>query len=98
MMRVTISNFWRSPEANLNWAMHWLDVSYGSWFNRRHRRHGHLLQGRFGAFAVEEAAGWQELARYVHLNPVRVACLGLSKSARAASRIGAGAAPSPDLD
>ena len=86
-----------TPEANLSRAMHWLNVSYGVWFNRRHRRHGHLLQGRFCAFAVEEEAGWQELARYVHLNPVRVAGLGLGKSARAASRVGVGAAPSPEL-
>lgn len=62
-----------TPEANLSRAMHWLNVSYWVWFNRRHRRHGHLLQGRFGAFAVEEEAEWQELARYVHLHPVRVA-------------------------
>src|SRR5208283_3969210 len=41
-----------TPEANLSRAMHWLNVSYSVAFNRRHRRHGHLLQGRFGAFAV----------------------------------------------
>ena len=34
-------------EANLSRAMQWLNVSFTVWFNRRHRRVGHLLQGRF---------------------------------------------------
>src|SRR5271157_1922938 len=75
-----------TPEANLSRAMQWLNVSYSVWFNRRHERGGHLFQGRFGAVVVEEDAGWQEVARYVHLNPVRIAGLGLDKRARAASR------------
>lgn len=83
-----------TPEANLSRAMHWFNAGYCIWFNRRHRRNGHLLQGRFAAFIVEDDAGWQELARYVHLNPVRVAPLRLDKSARAASRAGAGDGPS----
>jgi putative transposase len=86
-----------TPQANLSRAMHWLNASYCVWFNRRRRRQGHLLQGRFGAFVVEDDAGWQEVARYVHLNPVRVAGLGLDKSARAASRAGLAAGPGAEL-
>src|SRR5262249_52758573 len=86
-----------TPEANLSRAMHWLNASYCIWFNWKHRRNGHLLQGRFGAFVVEDDAGWQELGRYLHLNPVRVARLGLDKSARAASRAGVGREPAPEL-
>ena len=86
-----------TPEANLSRAMHWLNAGYCVWFNRRHRRSGHLLQGRFGAFVVEEDSGWQELARYVHLNPVRVGRLKLDKPARAASRVGLVSAPAPEL-
>jgi putative transposase len=67
------------------------------WFNRRHRRSGHLLQGRFGANLVQDDVGWQELARYVHLNPIRVARLGLGKSARATSHAGPIAAPPAEL-
>ena len=52
-----------TPEANLSRTMQWLGVSYSVWFNRRHRRVGHLFQGRFGAVVVEEDAGWQEVAR-----------------------------------
>ena len=39
--------------------------------NRRHRRIGHLFQGRFKAILVERDSHLLELARYVVLNPVR---------------------------
>lgn len=34
-------------ESGLSAGMQWLGVSYTVWFNRRHRRSGHLLEGRF---------------------------------------------------
>lgn len=86
-----------TPEANLSRTVQWLNVSYCVWFNRRHRRTGHLLQGRFGAFIVEDNPGWQEVARYVHLNPVRVGHLTLDKAARAAARVGLDRGPTPEL-
>jgi REP element-mobilizing transposase RayT len=86
-----------TPEANLSRAMQWLSVSYSVWFNRRHERSGHLFQGRFKAVLVEDDAAWQEVARYVHLNPVRVTALGLNKRQRAGGRLGAGEAPSPQM-
>ena len=86
-----------TPEANLSRAMHWLNAGYCVWFNRRHQRDGHLLQGRFGAVIVQDDAGWQEVARYVHLNPVRVARLKLDKSARAASHAGLVSRPEAEL-
>ena len=46
---------------------------------------------------IEDDAGWQEVARYVHLNPVRVAALGLNKRQRAASRNGPIPVPDPKL-
>lgn len=39
--------------------------------NRRHRRSGHLFQGRFKAILVDADSYLLELARYVVLNPVR---------------------------
>ena len=86
-----------TPEANLSRAMQWLNVSYSVWFNRRHGRDGHLFQGRFKAVIVEDDAGWQEVARYVHLNPVRVAALGLDKRRQSAAKLGVGPAPSPEV-
>ena len=46
----------QTPQANLSQAMQWLQVSYTVGFNRRHRRVGHLFQGRFRAVLVDEAA------------------------------------------
>jgi putative transposase len=48
-----------------------LQATYTARFNARHRRSGHLFQGRFKAQLVEadEYARW--LVEYVHLNPVR---------------------------
>jgi REP element-mobilizing transposase RayT len=86
-----------TPEANLSTTMQWLNVSYSVWFNRAHERAGHLFQGRFKAVVVEDDAGWQELGRYVHLNPVRLAALGLNKRQRTAGRAGVGPAPTPEL-
>ncbi|HEV2393061.1 MAG TPA: transposase, partial [Verrucomicrobiae bacterium] len=86
-----------TPEANLSRAMQWLNVSYCVWFNRKHDRAGHLLQGRFKAVLVQDDAGWQEVAQYVHLNPVRVGGLGLNKSQRAGARAGAIRAPRAEL-
>ena len=44
---------------------------YAAAFNRRHHRHGHLMQNRFKSILVEEDAYLLELVRYLHLNPVR---------------------------
>lgn len=68
-----------TPEANLSRTGQWLNVSYSVWFNRRHARSGHLFQGRFGSVLIGGDADWLEVTRYVHLNPVRIARLGLSK-------------------
>jgi putative transposase len=57
---------------NLTHWMHWLSVAYTVYFNRRHRRSGHLFQGRFKSFVVQGEDGYLlTLSRYVHLNPVR---------------------------
>ena len=48
--------------------------------NRRHKRMGHLFQGRFKGILVDKDSYLLELARYVVLNPVRA---GLVKDPRA---------------
>jgi len=65
-----------TPRANLARAMRFLNSSYAQSFNRRHRRVGHLLQGRYHAVLVERESHLLELARYVVLNPVRVGLCG----------------------
>jgi REP element-mobilizing transposase RayT len=61
----------QTPGPNLSRGMQWLNGTYAAWFNHRHKRAGHLFQGRFHAFLVEKEAYFAELLRYVVLNPVR---------------------------
>jgi len=63
--------FLRTPHGDLSAGMHDLNSGYVSAFNRRHRRHGPLLQGRFRGILVQRDYHYDELSRYVHLNPVR---------------------------
>ena len=51
--------------------MHWLNTTYTMYFNRRHRRSGHLFQGRYKSAVVEKGGHLAELTRYIHLNPAR---------------------------
>lgn len=63
--------FVETPEGNLCAGMQYLNGSYTSYFNRRHRRVGHLFQGRFRGQLIEEEGYFLEVSRYIHLNPVR---------------------------
>ena len=58
-------------DGNLSKGMRQLNGVYTQWSNRRHRRTGHLFQGRYKAILVDSEAYLLELARYVVLNPVR---------------------------
>jgi len=60
-----------TPLANLSAGMRNLNGRYTQWFNWRHRRSGHLFEGRFKAVLVEKDSHLRELSRYVVLNPVR---------------------------
>ncbi len=80
-------------EANLSRAAQWLNLSYSVWFNRRHGRSGHLFQGRFKSVIVSREEWALALSRYVHLNPVRVGSLGLSKQEQRRIRKGLSEAP-----
>lgn len=61
----------QTPDANLSKGMRQLNGVYTQASNRRHRRVGHLFQGRFKAILVDSDAYLLELSRYVVLNPVR---------------------------
>ena len=85
----------QTPEANLSRGMQWLHGSYSAWYNARHDRVGPLFQGRFRAIPVENRAWAYRLSVYVHLNPLRVAGLGLDKRGRVAEGKGF-RAPTPE--
>ena len=61
-----------TPEGNLGRFMQSLTTAYTVYFNLRHKRHGHLVDGRYKAKLVEGDEYLLRLSRYVHLNPVRV--------------------------
>ena len=61
-----------TPHGNLDRFMGSLLTGYTVYFNRRHQRVGHLMQGRYGAQVVEGNAYLLKLSRYIHLNPVQI--------------------------
>ena len=58
-------------EGNLSAGMRHLNGVYTQDINRRHRRTGHVFQGRYKGILVERDSYLLELSRYVVLNPVR---------------------------
>ena len=64
----------KTRRPNLRKWMHWLLVSYTVYFNRRHRSSGHLFQGRYKSFLVQEGDYLLGLSRYVH--PAASRCAG----------------------
>ncbi len=63
--------FMETPRGNLSQIMLHLNGAYTNYFNIRHKRRGHLFQGRYKAILVEADSYAAELSRYIHLNPVR---------------------------
>lgn len=61
----------QTEDANLSKFMQALLTSFTISKNRRDRSSGHLFQGRYKAFLVEDDIYGSELSRYIHLNPVR---------------------------
>ena len=72
LMRNHVHLLLETPQGNLSAFMHKLQTAYTVWFNRRRRRSGHLMQGRFGSIPVEGDEYLLKLSRYIHLNPVCV--------------------------
>jgi putative transposase len=60
-----------TPDANLSIGMRQLNGVNTQLYNRKHRRAGHIFQGRYKAIVVDKDHYLLELCRYVVLNPVR---------------------------
>ena len=56
--------------------MQGLQQSYTQYFNRKHRKVGHLFQGRYKAIVCERDEYLLSLIRYIHQNPVRPKLVG----------------------
>ena len=65
-----------TPQANISRFMQSLMTAYTMYYNKKHNRSGHLLQGRFGGKPVEGDEYLLKLTRYVHLNPVHTGEMG----------------------
>ena len=62
----------KTPLANLQEFMRHFNISYTSYFNKRHKKTGHLYQGRYKSFVIDADSYLQEVSQYIHLNPVRM--------------------------
>ena len=60
-----------TPEGNLSQGMRQLNGVYTQAYNRRHKRVGHIFQGRYKAVLIQRESHLLEACRYVVLNPVR---------------------------
>jgi len=61
----------KSGPAGLSTYMRRLLSGYAQYFNRRHKRVGHLFQNRYKSIICEEDAYFDKLVAYIHLNPLR---------------------------
>src|SRR4029453_17832924 len=60
----------QTPDANLAAGMQTFHGLYAQTFNERHRRVGHLFQGRYGAVRIRSDRQLWTLLLYLALNPV----------------------------
>ena len=81
---VLMDNHWhvlvQTPLGNLSEFMRRFNITYTSYYNRRHRRVGHLYQGRYKSLLVDQDAYLAKVSRYIHLNPVQVAGMKKKKT------------------
>lgn len=69
-------------EIPLSRIMQNVSLRYTQWFNWRHKKSGHVFQGRYKAIMVDADAYLLELAAYIHLNPVRARITDLPENYR----------------
>ena len=65
----------RTGSTPLSTVMRRLLTGHALYFNRRHRRSGHLFQNRYKSILCQEDTYFLELVRYIHLNPLRAGCV-----------------------
>jgi len=61
----------RTGSVPISFVMKRLLTGHAIYFNRKHRRVGHLFQNRYKSILCQEDAYLLELVRYIHLNPIR---------------------------
>jgi REP element-mobilizing transposase RayT len=61
----------KSGQHGISTVMRRVLTWYAQYFNRRHRRTGHLFENRYKSVLCDEEKYLLALVRYIHLNPVR---------------------------
>jgi putative transposase len=61
----------KSGKQGISSVMRKLLTWYAQYYNRRHRRSGHLFENRYKSILCDEDNYLLSLVRYIHLNPVR---------------------------
>jgi hypothetical protein len=46
--------------------MQWIQTAYSVYYNREHKRSGHLFQGRYKSIVVGEESYWHILSFYIY--------------------------------
>lgn len=62
---------WPPHDRELSRWTPWLLTAYVRRYHRWHESSGHVWQGRFKAFPIEQAEHLRTVLRYIELNPVR---------------------------
>ncbi|OQY98313.1 MAG: hypothetical protein B6D35_12505 [Candidatus Brocadia sp. UTAMX2] len=61
----------KTTKSNISQSMQWLGTTYTRRYNIAHKRIGHLFQGRFKSFLIENDQYLLRLSCYIHRNPLR---------------------------
>jgi len=61
-----------TPLGNISEFMRHFNITYTSYYNRRHDRVGHLYQGRYKGILIDKEGYLTIVSRYIHLNPIRL--------------------------
>ena len=61
----------KTNKPNISKSMQWFGTTYTRRYNIKHKRNGHLFQGRFKNFLVENDEYLMLLSCYIHRNPLR---------------------------
>jgi putative transposase len=64
---------WPAKDGDLSRWMHWLLTTHVRRYQRHYHSSGHIWQGRFKAFPVQEDDHLRVVLRYIERNPLRAA-------------------------
>ena len=79
LMNNHVHLLFRSGQKGISAVMRKLLTWYAQYYNRRHRRTGHLFENRYKSILCDEENYLLALVRYIHLNPVRAKIITIIK-------------------